>query len=324
MKRFGILLCITLVLASFAAFAEESVLIDFATLVADREDGQNEATFIDFANKAGAGFTEEEKALMKTSLAIENWEIELASSAQTVTNEAYSYVKAAPVREGATRYGGETVLGVRVHFPEAPYNSYAIVKPPFDIPAYEKADENDANGTKFEGYGVVKNVGVLKSLSVNVYGKNFPHGLGLILEDQNNVQKTIFMSYLDFDGWKTITWNNPNYITDVRNREIRKMPLYPQTTPLMKLNGIILYRDAAHTGGDFVTYIKDINMTYDKAFLEVESDIDDEALWNILTDREEARRNAEYQRLGNKQVLRFLEQQKMHAEEDAATEAPAE
>ena len=223
-----------LIMAAFPVFAEESVLIDFAQLAADRDDGENELTFIDFSDKAGAGFTEEEKEYMKTSLAISNWEVQLASSAKTVTNRRYSYVLPAPVKEGATRYGGETVLGARIHFPEEPYNSWAIIRPPFDIPAYEKKDEQDATGSKYDGLGVVKNVGVLKSVTVNILGKNFPNGFGVILADENHEERNIFMSYLDFDGWKTITWNNPNYIEDVRDREVRKLPLYPNATPALQ------------------------------------------------------------------------------------------
>ena len=320
MKRFGILLCLVLIMAVVPVFAEETVLIDFAQLAADRDDGENEATFIDFSDKAGASFTEEEKGYMKTSLSIANWEIQLASSANTVTNQRYSYVLPAPVRDGATRYAGETVMGARIHFPEEPYNSWAVIRPPFDIPAYERKDEQDLEGTKYDSFGVVKNVGVLKSVTVNVLGKNFPNGFGVILADQNHDEKNIFMSYLDFDGWKTITWNNPNYIDDVRDRELRKMPLYPKATPLYKLAGIVFYKDAAQEGGDFITYIKDITLTYDKAFLNLQTDIDDESLWGILSDREEARRNAEYEKLGNKQVLRYIEKQKMHSDMDNAEE----
>ncbi len=321
MKRFGILLCIVvLLMAAFPVFAEETVLIDFAQLAADRDDAENEATFIDFSDKAGAGFTEEEKAYMKTSLSLANWEVQLASSAKTVTNRRYSYVLPAPVKDGATRYGGETVLGVRVHFPEEPYNSWAVVRPPFDIPAFERADEQDAKGVKFDSFGVVKNVGVIKSVTVNILGKNFPNGFGVILENSSHEEKNIFMSYLDFDGWKTITWNNPNYINDVRDRELKKTPLYPKATPYYKLAGLVFYKDAAQEGGDFITYVKDITLTYDKAVLNLQTDIDDEELWGILGEREEARRTAEYERLGNKQVLRYIEKQLMHAEADAAAE----
>ena len=310
MKRMGCLLCIFLLIASFAVFAEESVLIDFATLVAD-EDGENSATIIDFADKAGTSFTEEEKEHMKTSLYLENWGIQLSSSSRTVNNQRYSMVKEAAVRDGASRFGGQTVMGVRVHFPTDPFNSWAVIRPPFEIPAYEGED-----GNQFVNKGVVKNVGVLKNVSINVLGKNFPNGLGIILEDQNNVEHNIFMGYLDFDGWRTLIWENPNYIQDVRDREIRKYPLYPRTSPMMKLKGIIVYKDSSQEGGDFITYFKDISITYDKAVLDLESDVDDEALWSILSDREEARRQAEYARLGNLQVLQYLEEQKMHGADD--------
>ncbi len=223
------------------------------------------------------------------------------------------------------------VMGVRVHFPLDPFNSWAMITPPFDIPAYADktgpdgvtvAPADKGLGQKFEnGYGVVKNVGVLKSLSITVYGSNYPNGLGVIVGDQDGNQQTLFMDYLDFDGWRTLTWNNPNYITDVRNRELRHFPLYPQGEPFLKIVGLIIYRDAQQPGGDIVTYFKDISITYDKALLNTQRDINDEAVWGILQQRQEARRLAEVRRLGNIQVLRFLEKEKMDAGQPATPAA---
>jgi len=121
----------------------------------------------------------------------------------------------------------------------------------------------------------------------------------------------MFMDYLQFDGWRTLTWNNPNYVTDVRNRQLRVFPLYPKGMPYLKLVGLVIYRDAQQEGGDLVTYFRDITITYDKAILDTTRDINDESIWGILKQRQEARRLAELKRLGNIQVLRFLEQQKM-------------
>jgi len=321
MKRFGILLGIMLLVVSFSVTAEESVLIDFSTLTADLEDGNNEATLIDFSDKAGVGFTDEEKALMKTSLAIENWDVVLASSSRTVLNQKLSYTLEAPVRDDAQKFGGETVMGVRIHFPEEPFNSYAIIQPPFEIPAYMQKDEQDREGSKFENYGIVKNVGALKKIAVNLFGSNFPNGIGIIVEDETGREQNLFLDYMEFRGWRTLGWMNPNYIDDVRNRELRRMPLYPRTTPLRKLKGFIIYKDAAQQGGDVITYLKDVVITYDLAVQPGASDIDNEALWGILEQREEARRTAEWRRLGEVQVLRALESQKLHqdeAEQDAA------
>jgi hypothetical protein len=327
MKRFGLLLLLVLVSMGWTLLAEEAVLIDFAILTADNDDNQNSATVIDFSDKAGSSFTDEEKSAMKTSLAIENWGVTLASSSRTVANQRYSYTKAAPVKETSRKYAGDTILGVRIHFPEEPFNSWAIIKPPFEIPAYEKKDATDLYGDKYTGYGVVKNVGVIKNISVNILGNNFPNGLGLMLKDQNNEEQIIFIDYLDFDGWRTLVWENPNYITEVRNRELKTFALYPRTAPLVKLTGIVVYKDATQQGGDFITYIKDINVTYDLAVLTLESDVDHEALWGILDQRETSRRTAEFERLGNIQVLQYLEKKKMHQEtaltDEAAPPAPA-
>jgi hypothetical protein len=307
---------------SIPVVADTSVLLDFSTLVPDTDFGEHEATLVDFSQQAGTGFTEEERNAMKTSLAIENWEVALASSSRSVNNLRKSMTKAVLVNDDAVKFAGDTVLGVRIHFPEDPFNSYAIVKPPFEIPAYMKRtilqpdgtmidDDKDLQGTKFDGFGVVKNIGVIKSISVNLYGSNFPNGFGIILKDQNNIEQQIFMNYLEFDGWRELIWNNPNYVTEVRDREIKRYALYPRSEPMRKLVGLIFYKDAAQQGGDFIAYIKDITVTYDKALLETSRDINEEEVWGILSEREEARRTYEFSKLGNLQVLRYLEGKKM-------------
>jgi hypothetical protein len=335
MKRLFIFVVVGLLLGGTALFADQSVLIDFTKLGADQTMGtnktptENAATLVDYSGVAGASFSDEEKAAMKSSLGLSNWQVVLASSARSVANQSVTVTKEASTNPNAKQFGGvdmanKKILGVRIHFPLEPFNSWAMIQPPFDIPAYADkdslqggklvvADADKGNGTKFNGYGVVKNVGVLKSLSITVYGANFPNGLGVVVADQDGVEQTMFMDYLAFDGWRTLTWDNPNYIVDVRNREVRKFPLYPKGMPYMKLVGIVIYRDAAQEGGDFVTYIHDINITYDKAIIDTTRDINDEAIWGILQQRNEARRLAELRRLGTVQVLRFLEQQKMDA-----------
>ncbi len=323
MKKFFTLLSLAFVFLAGSVFAEQSVLINFSDLIDDYQ-GQNKATLMDFSTVAGTRYTEEEKAAMQTSLMIPNWEVKLTSSAQTVINNTLSYVLGVPLENDVNNFGtaGEQVMGIRVHFPEAPFNAYANIKPPFEIPAYatstvDEGDDEAVKGDQFSGYGVVKNVGVLKSIKVKVYGMNYPMGLGLVLRDAKENKQSIFLSYLEFDGWRELEWNNPNYVSEIRNRELKTEPLYPQSAPALMLDSIYIYRDAMVPGGDFISYIKDITVTYDQAILDnLNSDINHEATWHILEDREEARRNAELKRLGNLQVLRYLESQKMHSEED--------
>jgi hypothetical protein len=334
MKRIAILLAVALV-SSVALFADEATVIDFNKLVPDTPSDKpvnNQATIVDFSTVAGSSFTDAEKAQMKTSLAIENWDVKLNTSANSVVSSGFSYTKAIKVKDTATKYAKESVLGIRAFFPTEPYNANATVKPPFEIPSYQDKDtlgsdgkltvaqENVGKGTKFDGFGVIKNVGVLKSISVNVFGLNFPEGFSVLMKDQNNNVQEFFMGYLNFDGWRTMVYLNPNYINDVRDREIHAYPLYPNSAPLLKLEGFKVYKDASMVGGDFVGYVKDVSVVFDKALLTVDRDIDDEATWGILQTRESARRDAELKRLGVLQVDRYLEQRKM---DSGAAVAPA-
>ena len=132
MKKLTIVLAATFVICGLG-FADTATLIDFGTLVTDGTIGDkqlNTATVVDFSRSAGASYTEEEKAQMKISLAVSEWEVLLASSSRSVANMRYSMTKLVTSKQ----YGN--VLGARVHFPDAPFNSWAMIKPPIEIPAY--------------------------------------------------------------------------------------------------------------------------------------------------------------------------------------------
>jgi len=340
MKKNFILVVMAFLLVGMFLVAEEAVIVDFtlydADIIADENGNptQNRRSVMDFGVAAGATFTDEQKALMRTSLSLSNWEVLLNSSARNVTSIATSTVVAAPVREEAkVPFAGQNVMGVRVLFPTSMVNAQAIIKPPFDIPAYEpmatvddngdvqpQTDEEKASGkTRFEeGYGVVKNVGTIKSLAVTTMGMNFPHGVYVLLKDNDNVERRYFMGYLGFDGWRELRWNNPHYVTEVRQREIRVVPIYPRGLPFVKFTGFEITRDAMHDGGDFIGYFKDVKVIYDKAVLTTERDIADEDLWGIINKKEKDKQNFEMSRFGEKQVLRFMEKDKM-AQEEAFT-----
>lgn len=345
MKKTFVLSVAGMMLLGASVFAKESTLIDFTTLDADItikaqdsdvEIPENSRTIMDYGVAAGATFDQDQRDLMKTSLYLGDWEIVLNSSAQTVGALANSQVVPAPVRESAkVPFAGKNVMGVRIVFPSGAYNANAKIVPPFEIPAYEPLSTADANGnrqpqtdeekasgrTLFEAdsddspaYGVVKNVGTIKSIAVTTLGMNFPHGLYVLLGDTDGVTRRYFMGYLGFDGWKTLTWNNPDYISEVRTREIRIYPIYPRGLPFVKFAGFQITRDASHVGDDFIGYFKDVKIIYDKAELTSERDIADEDLWGIVTKKESARQNFEMSRFGNKQVNRYLEKSKMATE----------
>jgi len=336
-KTFG-LFAAAMLLVGGAAFAEESILIDFTQLDADcvadanGNNTQNKRTVMDYSVSAGATFTSDQKDLMKTSLALPEWEIELNSSAKTVASLADSKVVAAPVKSSAdVPFAGSNVMGVRVVFPEFNCNANAKIVPAFEIPAYEPLSDADDSGNRQEptdeqkasgktlfedGYGVVKNVGTIKSIAVTTMGMNYPHGLYVLLKDTDGIERRYFMGYLGFDGWKELKWNNPQYISEIRNREIRVYPIYPRGLPFVKFTGFQITRDAANKGGDYIGYFKDVKVIYDKALLTSDRDIADEDLWGIITKKENSRQNSEMSRFGEKQVNRYLEKAKLASESD--------
>jgi hypothetical protein len=345
MKRTFILVVMAFLLIGSFMVAEEATIIDFTILDADiiaDENGnptQNRRSVMNYGVAAGATFTDEQKALMKTSLSLPSWEVVLNSSAKTVVSLATSTVVAAPVRENAkVPFAGKNVMGVRILFPSSMVNSNAYIKPAFEIPAYEpmataddngeiqpQTDEEKASGkTRFEeGYGIVKNVGTIKALSVTTMGMNFPHALYVVLKDTDSVERRYFMGYLGFDGWRELKWNNPEYVSEIRQREIRVVPIYPRGLPFIKFTGFQVTRDAMHNGDDFIGYFKDVKVIFDKAVLSTERDIADEDLWGIIGAKETAKQNYEMARFGDKQVLRFLEKDKM-AQEEAFTSSLSE
>ena len=336
MKKTFILVAMAFLLMGAVAVAEEAIIVDFALLNADiiadpnGKMTQNRRTVLDYGKVAGASYTNEQKALMRTSLALEQWDVELNSSAQNPLSIATSTIKEAEVRAEGEKFAGQKLMGVRILFPEWTNNANAKIKPGFLIPAYEKmaqvddqgnlqdpTDEDKASGkTRFEdGYGIVRNTGVIKSIAVNTYGMNFPHGLYVLLRDQNNVVKRYFMGYLLFDGWREMIWSNPSYIANVKSRELRLYPVYPTALPHVAFEGFLITRDAAHDGGDAIAYFKDVKIIYDKAVLTTVRDFADEDIWGIQAERETKRKKIEVEKFGHTQVLRFLELEKMATEE---------
>lgn len=311
MKKVVILLAATLVGTS--ALAAET-LIDFNVL------GSKEGADKTKIELGTIPVTKDKQAEpLSVSLDIVQWDVTLNTSARHPVSLRDSKVQAVKVKGPAAGddadktkatfpTADDMVMGVRVFFPTEPVNSWAIIKPAFEIPAYQRLDPKDENSplTKFDkvddktpwSLGIIKNVGVIKELKVNVRGLNFPETLSIILKDQNDVETEYLMGSLQFQGWRTLTWKNPNYQVDIRDRNLRAFPLYPNAVPYVKFVGFKVYKDGMVPGGDFITYFDKVDLVFDKATLEdSNSEIDDEATWNILRDRETKRREAEDIRL---------------------------
>ena len=127
-----IALALFLVGAFTVVSADEAVLIDFSLLKADIvadsvNQGkflENRASMMDFSGTAGASYTEEQKKQMRTSLAIRNWDILLASSSRSNLNQSLSMTAEAALASDAKQFAGKTVMGFRVHFPVAEFHNF--------------------------------------------------------------------------------------------------------------------------------------------------------------------------------------------------------
>jgi hypothetical protein len=336
MKKVSILVALVLLFAGAFVIAEENILIDFTLLDAVADDqgnlGENEHTTLDFSPAAPAGYTDEQKALLKSSLAIHNWDAVLNSSAVSRDSLLFNMVRQVPTTENSAidYFASKSIMGVRVLFPTTPSAASVKIVPPFEIPAYgARVDEEDPNGpTQFEGgYGVVKNVGTIKTISARVFGNMFPYKLYVLLKDNNGVERRYLMGSLQFDGWKDLRWNNPNYTTNVRNRTLTQTPKYPNAeTPYVKFAGFQIVRDGGQAGGDFISYFGDVRIIYDKAVLEEDRGIypTEDGVWGIISGREAKKQQLEALNFGSKQLLQLSEKEKIAVEEDFGQQSAAE
>ncbi len=282
---------------STAVFADEAVLIDFTKLKADAGT-ENVATTLDLSKLLPAVPAEQ----AKVSLAINNWTVRLQSTADSVQGRALSLAKEAPSKTLGT------VLGVRINFPESSLNVTAAVSPPFEIPVF-----NDQK-VDFTGFGLVKNVGTLKSVSVSVYGRNNDQTLFVVLQDQSGENIVLPLGSLKFDGWKDIVWSNASYVGDVKGRVLSSKPSYPQNAAFLKFVGFVVRKDGTTLGGDSIFYVSKVSIIYDKATIDSNDGVDDEAIWNIIGDKERKKNSEEMQRIAVQTDLKIRELTKMAKE----------
>jgi|GEM_PF-1241366 len=292
----------------------EELLIDFNNL---------KDTMIDFSEVAGDVYTPDQKAMMKMDLSINNWLIRVNESSWTKAAREKTWVKAV---NNSLNYPGQDVLGVRVFFPERGANSYVTIKPPFLIPLYyDNKEDPDGFGNMFLNKGIVRNVGVIRRVAVRFCGNNFRYSLYVSLEDNYGMKKDVFIGYLDFVGWKTKSWINPNIDNELKVRQLKydRRPYYPDEMPSVRFVGFIIQRTHPELTGNFTTMIKDVSLEYDEAFLEVgNAEYKQEEIFNIYKDELIERAKVEMREVDRRIFLQWQENQRKHKEpgEEKTTE----
>ncbi|WP_295297639.1 flagellar filament outer layer protein FlaA [uncultured Brachyspira sp.] len=281
--------------------------------------GVTNSTLIDFAitgnadNLQAAGDDTNEVVSVQQNLYNDNWVVWLNESARLTENRRNSYVTNVDSKGNNGAWEAGKVLGVRVHFPLQAWNSYALVKPAYQLEMYGGAD-----GTKYtEGKGVIHNVGEIKSISSWVYGRNYLVSYFVNLQNELGELKSYPMGTLYFSGWRQVKWENREYLANVRDRVLVRTPLYPRMIPSVKLDSLCFYRTKDTVGGDFIAYVKDVTMEYDVVVVDFEEDIDDEATWQLLKTENERKQAIENARIREAAELQQLEQRRINGGGDA-------
>ena len=304
---------ILIIFAVFQIFSVEAVLIDFNNL---------DDTLIDFSEfSKSTNWNEEVKQEMRVDLKPDNWGIKVNSSSWTKESKDKTYVF--PIVH-SQHYPDITVLGIRIFFPERHANSYALIEPPFEIPSYYDDKKNPTGmGNIFLNKGVVRNVGVLRKLSVTALGNNFRYSLYVRIKDNHNEIRDIFVGFLNYEGWRTLSWLNPNIEFELFMREQKKRsrPHYPDEFPFVKLVHFMVQRSDPEITGNFVSMIKDVTVEYDEAVIETGKTEDfQEEIFGIYKEELVERAKAEMRNVDRQIYLKWEEKKKMHNEENKELE----
>jgi len=208
-------------------------------------------------------------------LQIDKWRIKLSGysdipKCRNLSDLKIVNVDSAKLPEDVIKFN--SALGIRVNFEFSHGNDWAQVYPFYGISEFYAK----------EGNGILRNVGPIKSVSILVSGRNYDYAIEVRMVDQDGKFKSINFGSLWFKGWKKLTWENPDFIKELKKRDLNKTHLYPQYEPYLKFDSIVIYKSPREYGGDFVTYVKDIRVEYEPAVVKYEFDINDENEWKIM------------------------------------------
>ena len=217
-----------------------------------------------------------------SSISEDQWHITLSGMSDTPQGYQYSDVK---IIDGINQDALRNILpeeepvfdkcmGIRIHFDKSYNNDWARIHPRLPISDFTLQDNTTPTG-------MIEAVGYIKRVSCLVRGLNYRHSLELRMKNERDEYYNVVMGGLYFSGWKRLVWSNPDYVMDIGKRDIMKRPLYPQYAPFLKFDSLMIYKAPGEVGGDFVLYIKDIQVEYEPYPLGGLADIPDEDVWEI-------------------------------------------
>lgn len=156
----------------------------------------------------------------------------------------------------------------------------------------------------------IENISNFKTIKLDYTSFRYISGISLIFEDYkgNKIIKPIGSTEL-LDGEHTLEWNNPNYIENVKDRNIVLKPLYPYNQADLFLTEI---RFHINNGQYNVQRIKSLQIVYDKDNNSGEEYINDlETQFGLNSKEEEIRNNKSNKLREEKKMLEDMEKSLM-------------
>ena len=153
------------------------------------------------------------------------------------------------------------VVEILVDFSLAPPGTHAIVLLPSSISSPNLDIETDS-------IGLVTNVGVLKSIDVVMWSDTDDIEISVVLTDSDRQQTLYGMGASSERRWRQLAYRNPDYIKDVRMRELRAASYNPPRKSYLQFSGIIIHKPPAQETRRFAVRLKHISLVYDRMYLE--------------------------------------------------------
>lgn len=269
--------------------AVERLLIDFTTYnenigqVIDKDQEIYEQFIAENPELDIRNFGWPEFAFEANDWNLENWKVVLNPSADSKINNKNSLIKNSPSKQ----YGN--VLGVRVQFNKWDNPFWALVKMPYNFfHTYingQFVSYNENNEDAGLAIGMIANVGQIKSVRSWVYGLNYNYKYGVrVINEQDKLTEFGFGSIFH-EGWRQVSWNNKEYLDNSNDWKPTTNPLYPFYFPYIRFDSLAFYKPSGISDPNFIGYVKDITINFDYAIVREDQDINDEAIWQILSEK---------------------------------------
>lgn len=249
---------------------------------------------------------------------LENWKVILNPSSTTKENLQNSLTKNSP----SQAHGN--VLGVRILFNPWENAFWAFVTKPFYFAHtyingqfVSQDDNNQDNGL---AVGMLANVGQIKNVRSWVYGLNYNYTYGVQISNESGKKTEFGLGSIYYNGWRRLSWDNKDYLSDLNDWTPTSNPLYPYSYPYVKFERLAFYKKVGNPDPNFIGYVRDVTMDYDFAIVREDQDINDEAIWQLLS-KKAMKDKLVMSKLLAEQLLQRRQFQKLKQANDAADAA---